>query len=312
MEITDLKSQIKSKSLQSFYIFAGEEWAVQRIYITQIAKVAELPLAYIDSILDIYASLKSTSLFDGAKCYVVREDKAITLNEKMQTQIDEGLLGQNILILLLNSVDKRTKFYGRYKSRIVSFDPLNAPILAKYVKREVPLSDKACERLMEVCEFDYGRCLLEIDKIKRIAKCLYEEDVDKAFYALLQDGTIYVPPKDAIFEFADAVLDRKTNLAFSLYEQCKEIGEAVLVMITVLYNNFKAVFQVQTCESTDIGASTGLTPWQIKNAKSHLGKYRTGRLLDAICLLQNIESGIKRGTVEESFAMEYILSEVLL
>lgn len=136
-------------------------------------------------------------------------------------------------------------------------------------------------------------------------------DYDKAFEVLLKDGTIYTPPRDAIFDFIDAVLDRRTNKAFELYRQCLAVGEATLVMISVLYNNAKAVLQVQLCEGNNVAKSTGLTGWQIMNAKKHLNKYSAEELINIMRLCQRCEVGIKTGQIEEGYAMEYIMVNVL-
>jgi len=135
-------------------------------------------------------------------------------------------------------------------------------------------------------------------------------DYDKAFEILLNDGTIYQPPKDAIFDFVDAILDRDVN-CFNLYEQCKAVGEANMVMLSVLYNNTKAVLQVQSCQSNDIGKVTGLTPWQINNARKHLHKYSNGELVDMLRLIRECEKSIKTGLYEEQFVIDYILAKVL-
>jgi DNA polymerase III delta subunit len=161
---------------------------------------------------------------------------------------------------------------------------------------------------MEACEYDYGRCLLEIDKIKNHAKATKAEDMlNNVFELLLFDGTIYQPPKDAIFDFVDAILDVQLNETFKLYQQCLEVKEAVMVMISVLYNNARAVLQVQSCESNDISKSTGLTGWQIQNAKKHLHKRSTGELINILKICQECQQGIVTGTIEEEFVMDYIL-----
>jgi len=136
-------------------------------------------------------------------------------------------------------------------------------------------------------------------------------DYDKAFEILLKDGTIYQPPRDAIFDFVEAVLAGKVNKSFDLYDQCVAIGEAVMVMLTVLYNNAKAVLQVQTCGSKDISKSTGLTGWQIKNAKPLCGIYTDDELITLLQKIQSCEIGIKTGRVDEEFVMEYILTTTL-
>ena len=88
-------------------------------------------------------------------------------SEKLQQQIDAGLLGDNMLIHLLTIVDKRTKFYKAYKDAIIEFERLSDTMLKKYIQKEIKLSERNTERLIDVCEHDYGRILLEIDKIKR-------------------------------------------------------------------------------------------------------------------------------------------------
>lgn len=307
MDLSSLHSQLKIKQLQNFYVFTGPEWAVQRIYIDQISKIANKPIFYADAFKDIYGKLKAPGFSSSNYVYVLRDDKDILTEEKVQGQIKAGLIGNNIIILLLTNPDKRTKFYKAYKDVIIDFEPLKAPILKKYLQREINLNDSNMTKLMEICEYDYGRCLLEIDKIKRLGSNAY----DQVFKKLLEDGTIYTPPQDAIFDFVDAILDRKLNLAYDLFEQCKAVGEATMVMLTVLYNNAKAVLQVQSCESKDISKSTGLTGWQIKNAKAHIGKYSNGELVYLLQLIQRCEKGIKTGQINEYYVMDYIIGQVI-
>lgn len=136
-------------------------------------------------------------------------------------------------------------------------------------------------------------------------------DYNEAFEILVKDGTIYEPPYDAIFDLVDAILDRKVNRAFDLLQQSYDVGEATMVMLSVLYNNAKAVLQVQTYQGNKITEGTGLTGWQIKNAKPHVGKFATEELIYIVQLCQKLESGIKTGRMEDEFAMQYLLTHIL-
>ena len=40
-------------------------------------------------------------------------------------------------------------------------------MLIKYIQREIDLSERNCKRLIDICDGNYGRILLEIDKIRR-------------------------------------------------------------------------------------------------------------------------------------------------
>ena len=312
MDVATLKAKIKSKQLPSYLIFSGEEWKVQQIYIDQIAKITGKETKRIDSVSSIYAQLRNRSFVQKALIYIVRDDKELLNSEKLQQQINAGLLGDNILIHLLTTVDKRTKFYKQYKDAIIDFERLSDAMLKKYIQKEIKLSERNTERLIDVCEHDYGRILLEIDKIKRYVNYLGPAPMfDGVFEKLLQDGTIYQPPYDAIFDLVDAILDRKVNLAFDLLQQAYEMGEATMVMLSVLYTNTKAVLQVQTYHGDDLSKATGLSGWAIKNAKPHVGKYSENELIYIVQLIQKIESGIKTGRMEDEFAMQYLLTHIM-
>ena len=309
MEVVEIKNHIQNRQFNSFYIFTGPEWKVQRLYIDNIAKASGKELRYVESMRSIYSKLTSNSFISTSYVYVIRDDKDILQDEKLQSKL-ESVLGQNILILLLTTPDKRTKFYKQYKDTICEFEALKPAVLKKYILKEIALSDKSCDTLMEICEYDYGRCLLEIDKILRFD---HEMTIgkDNAFEHLLYEGTIYQPPKDAIFDFIDAVLDHKVDKAYDLYEQCKAVGEAVMVILTVLYNNAKAVLQVQSCTSSDICKSTGLTSYQVFGAKKHLNKYKNGQLIHIMKMCQQCQEGIVTGKIDEDIVVDYILTDVM-
>ena len=166
MGMSELHAQLRAKQLSDFYIFTGPEWAVQKIYIEQISKIAEKPIQYIDHFSDVYARIKAPGFMAKSFVYVVLDDKDIMQEEKLQKQIADGILKDNILVMIATTIDKRLKFYKTYKNIIIEFEPLKPAILKKYLQKEIALSDKNLDKLMEVCEYDYGRCLLEIDKIK--------------------------------------------------------------------------------------------------------------------------------------------------
>ena len=170
---------------------------------------------------------------------------------------------------------------------------------------------------MDICEYLYGHCLLEIDKILQyVDGCVREYgkpcdvDINGVFKSLLEDGTIYVPPKEALWDFIKAVLQNKPKLAFDLWYDLKELEAPTLSILSNLYNNTKQLLQVQTCQSKDIAKTTGLTAWQIKNAKECVGRWRPGDLVYLMRLIQQTESGIKSGKIEESIAVEYILTSL--
>ena len=313
MDISTLKHQIQANAINPFYIFTGNEFEVQWIYIKQMAKQKGQEVKYIDNFASIYAKLKSKSLLSKDYCYVLRDDKDIMTTEKLWAELGGvdlpfSILKNNTLILLVTDLDKRTKFYKYFKDDIVVFEPLPEQMLIRYIQKEVDLSVKNCQKLIEVCEGNYDRILLEIDKVKRYVGYLGPAPMfDGVFAKLLKDGTIYQPPKDAIFDFVDAVLRRDEQRAFMLLQESYASGEATLVLLQVLYNNVKQMLQVQSCTSSDIPKSTGLTAWQVKCAKERIGKWKVGELVHLLKDIRNAEVGIKTGEMEDDVAVNYVL-----
>ena len=313
MEVGAVKKQIKGKALDKFYIFTGPEIEAQRIYVHKMAEVAGMELQRIDSVSQVYT--KQRSLFSKPKCYVCRDDKEFMKTEKAWGTIADAL-GDNMLILLVTEMDKRTKFYKHFSDAIVVFDYMKRETLKKYILKQINLSEYWLNVLIDVCESDYSRILLEIDKIKQFATNGLPWGIDSAtkcdsvLSQLMNQGAIHIPPQDAIFDFVDAVLMNKPQKAFELLEECKKIGEPALRLVTVLYTTTKKVLQVQACESKDVCSATGLSAWDVKCARDKVGAWSNGDLVYMLKLLRDVEKKIKTGGIDDDDVIDYVMVSI--
>ena len=307
MNIADVKTDIKNKAIKSYYIFTGEEIEIQRLYINKIAEVLGYPIVRAESIESVWPSIISPTLFDTPSVYVVRDDKHFAQDEVLQNSLAQNKLNGNVIINLVSTFDKRSRWYKSNKDKIIVFERLSAELLSKYIQREMTLNKRNTSRLIAICESDYSRILLEIDKIKRFST----DNYDVSFEHLVSEGVIAIPPQDAIFNLVDAILNRQVSKVYDLYEQCKAVGEANMVILSVLFTNTKQTLQVQSCESTDIASSTGLNGWQIKCAKEHIGKYSNSELISIMRLIQEIKKSILIGQIEDDMSVEYLLVNIL-
>lgn len=313
MIISDVKTDIKNKTIKPYYIFAGDEIEIQRIYINKIAEVMGYNVVRTECIADVWQDIVSPTLFGEPCVYVVRDDKDLMQDEELQSQIEHNRLNGNIIIHLLTTIDKRTKAYKENADKIVLFEHLSTDMLMKYCQKAVTLTNANSERLIAICENDYSRLLLEIDKIKRYCKIHCNCGYDDVFERFVEEGVISTPPKDAIFDLVDAILKHQVERVYDLYGQCKQIGEASMVILSVLYTTAKQVLQVQSFEgdSSSMSKSTGLTGWQIKCAKERVGHYSNKQLVSMLRLIQSIHRDILAGKIEDSMSIEYLLVNVL-
>ena len=304
MEIGDIKQQIKSGQVLPLYIFYGEEGTIIKEYIKRIAQSFGGTIIYDNSVTDLYHYSKSTALIQEKYVHVVLDDKEFLTNEKAWSF--KGIK-DDVVIFQYTSCDKRLKFWKNFANTCVEFKKLDVRVLEKYIKKQIDLSTENCEELIDCCEEDYGRILLEIDKIKQYSETFTGNYGPNNFFSMLiNTGIIYKPPKDAIFDFVRAFLDRDTLLAQELLEQSYAVGEATMVLISVLYDNVKTLLQVQSGEK-----DLGLNGWQVKNVKAYVDKYSDGELVNCMRLLRKCEKGIKTGTMPDDIAMQYVIVNVM-
>lgn len=308
MDISALKAQIKTGKLDKFYIFVGPEVVVEDIYLNQMATRSNREIKKLGSITDLTKKAHIRSALSNAFIYVLSESKEFISDDSLLALITQNNTFSDCSIVVRYSVlDKRSKLYKRFQDRIVEFDYLKPDILTKYIQRDYELSDKRCAKLIDICGSDYSRILLELDKVKNFSVATHKP-FDMAFDDLIRYKTIYVPPHDAVFDFVDAVLSDDISGAFKLLEESYASGESTLVLLSNLYNNAKAVLQVQSYSgSGKITEATGLTPFQVKLATKHKGVYFNGDLVYIMQLVREAEKGIKTGAIEDMMAVPYVL-----
>lgn len=306
MEIADVKQHIKTGQFDKFYIFYGEEYQIIKLYLKMMANKANLELTYADSLMDLMTGIKTKSLIPVHHLYVIMDDKEYLTNEKMWEKFVG--LKDDIVIFYYTSADRRLKFWKNNKDRAVEFGRLETDVLIKYIQKECPgLNDSICRRLIEACDNDYGRILSELDKAHHY--CSHEAvRADYVIEKFLDDGTIYRNPKDAIFDFVSAVLERSPAKAYDLLQQSKAVGEANMVLISVLYNNFKTLLQVKSGKSWK---ELGINGFVAKNLLPFKDNYTNGEIVHALRLLREIEKGIKTGAIPDELSVEYFLVQVI-
>lgn len=309
--IVELKTQIQTKVKQPLYIFTGEEIAVQDAYVKQIIKTFGLEAVRVDTVGEIFRKIQTKSFMVKPKCYIISNDQEYLKNEKVWGQLNSGAIqGEHVIILTYPTMDKRGKFYKQHQATLVEFEKMNDKILSEHVKREVELSNSNCEKLISICENNYSKILLEVDKIKQLASAK-EVKPDTAFANILKENLIYIPTGDIIFELTDAICMRNIKKSYELWEKCKSF-ESPVKIVSILYNGFRSILLVQMAGTAPgVCERTGLTPWQVKLAKEKQGHFTCNELINIIKLLRWVEKGIKRGLIEAEIAVDFLLVHVL-
>ena len=315
MTIIDLKDQIIKNNLSNFYIFTGTEIGIINIYLKQMSNKLGLPITRADSILSIYGKCQGGSLFgDSTGFYVIRDDRDFIKQEQLFDTIKTSIR-KNVIVLLYDKIDSRLKFGKHFKDDIVAFEKLTPNVLKSYIKKEIDLSDKNIDTLMELCGGRYDMCMLEIDKIKQYEMAVTTKSEgtrsDGAFMELLESGVIYQPEETDVFKFTDAVCNRNKKLAFELEQVLMANNNSSINILGTLYNSMKSVMLIQVCESKNISEVTGLDNRLIYFNKKYVGKYSSSELLKAIKLISKVIEGVKNGWIDDVYATKFVLVNIL-
>lgn len=312
MTLVELKSQLICRELNAFYIFTGEETGVRDRYLKEMCEAVGADLVKLDRIAGNTSKLNTKNVLGKKTIFLVYEDKDVITNEKVIRDLVRGRMqGQNTVILYYSKLDKRTQFYKTYGEDAVSFDRLPTPQLIKYAGKEVELAEGQAKRLVELCQNDYTRLMHECDKIRTLAKARNIKE-STAFIQGQKDGLFFEPPEDAIFLFTDAFTEGNAKRAAHFLGHCEQIGEPPMVLVTVLYTNFRNMLILKfDGGGKGVVERTGIPAFQAKIAMDRAKKFSQYELINAVQLIRSVEKGIKQGKVDPTTAIYYLMTQIL-
>lgn len=313
MNLLELKSSISTKEFQPLYIFFGPEYVILETYIKKIQTVLNIPIVSSESVLSIYKNLNNKSIFGNtSKLYVVREDKEFLTKESVWEELESKLRKQQCyLICKFSSLDTRSKFFKKFSSNITEFVKLSPEVLTKYIKKEISLSDKYCHYLCDICGNDYGRILLEVDKIKCYSSQTGCSD-EKSFVICGKAGQFYQELSENSFGLVSAVLSRDVDQCYELLDDFTQRKDNPLAMISLLHNNFKNLLQYKLAQdSENILQVTGLTAFQVKTCSANKNKYTTTEIIRILKYIKYCEKSVKSGVLSSDYVLDYLLINIL-
>ena len=314
MELAQLMQHLAGgTNIPHYMIWFGEEQKIIDMYLDRIKSFYK-PV-HCDSVAFVVNQLRVKSLDKSNKIYIVTEDDEYRKNEQAWNNVKEMLnKSKHILLIRYATINRKLKFYTQQKESFTEFVHLQPDILTQYIQKDINLSDSNCEKLITMCGNDYGRILLEVDKINqyldRKRKDIFPND---AFSILCEQGAIYSEIGDITFELTNAVLGGYPDKAIQKLDEAKRKGEPALRIISILYDGFRNLVSYNALgkDKKDAGKRTGLTGWQIKQCIDLNGGYSMKELIRNMMLCQRVESGIKQGTIEEEIALEYVILSCL-
>ena len=317
MELVDLMKAISKNSIPHYLVLFGEEQTILDIYIQHIAQ--NYKIVYCDTVAYAVSQVVKKSIDKSNKVYIVNEDNAYTKADENWKGVKQTFeKSRHILLIKCHALDKRGKFYLNNKQNSVEFTHLSEDVLVNYIHQKLPdLSEKNACKLIEWCNYDYGRILMEIDKIKQyhayIAGLTNGISVDDCFEELDKQELFHKEIGDITFELTNAVLGGYTETAIQKLDEAKRKGEPAMMIASILYNGFRNLLAYQGLGSNKQGAMerTGMSKGELYGCIKNVGGYSVAEVKRNMLKCQEVEAGIKMGTIDEEIALEYIVLSCL-
>lgn len=313
MELVDLMKRISSNDIPHFLILFGEEQTILNIYLTHILEVTDTKRISADSVSYIMQNINKKSLDKSIRLYVVQDDMAFLRAEDSWETV-RNTPTKDYIILRYHSLDKRSAFVKKNQQNLVEFSRLTKEVLQTYISKDLPdLSEKNSSKLVEYCNYDYGRILMEIDKIKQYSSVRTDLTIDSCFVQLDKQGLFHKEIGDITFELTNAVLGGYPETAIQKLDEAKRKGEPAMMIVSILYNGFRNLLAYQGLGSNKQGAMerTGMTKGELYGCTKNVGGYSIAEVKRNMLKCQEIESGIKMGTIDEDIALEYAVLSCL-
>lgn len=318
MELLDLMKKISNNDIPHFLIFFGEEQKIIDIYIQNIMQSVDGKKIVLDNVPQAIKDNGKKSLDKSIKVYVATEDTAFLTKDESWENVRKSM-HKNYLILRYHSLDKRSAFVRKIQQNIVEFSHLSNEVLQQYIQRDLPdLSDENVSKLISYCNNDYGRILLEVDKIwqaqsSRLSNFNINLDSNDCFEKLDKQGLFHKEIGDITFELTNAVLGGYPETAIQKLDEAKRKGEPAMMIVSILYNGFRNLLAYQGLGKNKQGAMerTGLTKGELYGCTKNVGGYSIAEVKRNMLLCQKVEAGVKMGTIEEDIALEYLVLHCL-
>lgn len=274
MDIKLLKTSILQNNIPYFMAFVAEESALCKQYILNISSTLGKHYRYYDSADEVIYET-STNMKDDF-IYIILNDQKIIKNPKYFEELSK--INRHI-ILYFNEFDGKSEIYKKYSDYFVIFNKLDKYTILAYLLKilkdnKIEVDQNKLELLVDYCDCSLGKCLNELDKIIALGQA----SSNMVFDYMLENGFSDYRETD-LFRFVQKVVNKN----ISAFDDASRLYDSVISVVVNLY----------------------------KQARYKLLDKSAKHYVDVMKLSSMIDTGIKAGTINDKYALDYLLIKVL-
>ena len=304
--------------MNSVYLLVGEDSFALQQKVSSIQKkyptfevvhydLKETPLERVLEDLDTFSFFTPGKIVVAENAYFFSSEKPRNALEQNTASLEKYLSHpsqENILLLLTSKLDERkaiTKLAHKtchIEEASLDLDRLLTTHLEDY-QMDFATREYLKSRVGNIPE----RLVQEIEKLKLY--CYDTKQITKEVIGLLVMETL----EDNIFHLIDAIVQKRKQEAFALYEDMLLHGEEPTIILILLANRYRLFYQVKVLSKSlyrdeEIARVIGSHPYPVKLARSVISQYKEEELLQFLEQLASIDFAIKSGKTYQNVALE--------
>lgn len=301
MNLQELKESIENKTFKlSTMILISEDKFIPLMYVDEISKTFGYSINYIQSLSEIESSVDD--IFGDSN---EPTSDLVIFNTNLVDFSDELLYYKDNIIVIANKIDKGPKkFYGDIVIEIPKLTDWQIKDMVYSFAKGV--NTKHLDWLIHNCNGDVNRLYQESLKLR----IFNERERNNVFEEMIEDGAFNDLSSNTIFNFTNAILKKDINSLKIIYEEIDNIDINDFGLLTILYNNFFNVINIQL-GINPTAESLGMKQGQFNAIRYNCGHYNSTQLINIFKLLTDMDRRVKSGEFPTNIMRDYLILSVL-
>ena len=313
-----------------YLIYGNEQYLIKK----ELNKIIEKSNVDEDSIVkynlesqnvsEVLEEASIVSMFSSSKLIICENCSFLTGETKKEVNHDiDSLIKyinnpfEDVVIIFIvenEKLDERKKIVKELKklSKVIECNKQDIHNLNNYISNYFKENgyniDNASVRLIiDKVKYDLSNIINECDKLmeyKDTDKNITKEDIESVVRKTIEDD---------IFSLTNAILDKNSSKAISIYNDLILMGEEPIKLIVMISNQFRLILQVKLMakngyKEREMASVIKEHPFRVKLALS--SNYNVEELTKAIKKLYTLDSDIKNGRIDKNFGLELFLLNI--
>lgn len=302
MNLQDLKTDLENNIYSGTPIIfvTGGNTFIPYQYTKKISDIIQRPVKLIDSLDSVVINkvdIFNTNTNDEYLCVFNTEDFNYT---------DISLLNQtNVIVVTKLIKDAATREV--FQDIIVECPKIESWQMKAYLYTNGKgIETRKLDWLLSLCKDDIFRLDQEVSKLSIFS----ESERKYIFDDFVEDGIFDDLASSSVFNLINAIVTKDRSKLLEIYQDINNIDISEFGLLTLLYNNFKNIIQIQL-GNNPTAEKLGVSPKQFSAIKYNCGRYTASQLADVFEFLTEIDFKIKTGQLPTDLLVDYLVQKIL-